>query len=39
MPIWGFLQKYGSVLMQGTLVTCGQFMLAVLVAVSVALVT
>lgn len=39
MPIWEFLQKYSSVLMHGTWMTCAQFLLAVLVAVSAALVT
>ncbi|TJW71384.1 MAG: ectoine/hydroxyectoine ABC transporter permease subunit EhuC, partial [Mesorhizobium sp.] len=38
MPIWEFLQRYSSVVMHGTWVTCLQFLLAALVAVSIALV-
>ncbi|MER8437191.1 ectoine/hydroxyectoine ABC transporter permease subunit EhuC [Mesorhizobium sp. M1312] len=37
MPVWELLQTYGSVLIYGTWVTCLQFLLAALVAISVAL--
>ncbi|RWG49675.1 MAG: ectoine/hydroxyectoine ABC transporter permease subunit EhuC [Mesorhizobium sp.] len=36
MSILEFLQKYGQALLQGTLVTCAQFLLATLVAVAAA---
>ncbi len=38
MPIWEFLEIYGSRIADGTLVTAAQFVLATLVAISVALV-
>ncbi|RUU96524.1 ectoine/hydroxyectoine ABC transporter permease subunit EhuC, partial [Mesorhizobium sp. M6A.T.Cr.TU.017.01.1.1] len=36
MSILEFLQNYGQALLQGTLVTCAQFLLATLVAVAAA---
>ncbi|WP_413873037.1 ectoine/hydroxyectoine ABC transporter permease subunit EhuC [Albidovulum sp.] len=37
MPIWDFIHTYGGQILGGTLVTCAQFLLASVVAISVAL--
>ncbi|MGL4280396.1 MAG: ABC transporter permease subunit, partial [Albidovulum sp.] len=37
MPIWEFLQTYWPLLWSGTLITCGQFVLASVIAVACAL--
>lgn len=37
MPIWEFLQTYWPLLLNGTLITCGQFVLASIIAIACAL--
>lgn len=38
MPIWEFLQTYWPLLLNGTLITCAQFLLAAVIAIACALV-